>query len=113
MTSTTAPFHPIIQAWFKTVFGEATEIQRRAWPEIAAGRHVLLTAPTGGGKTLASFLLAIDRLISGVWCGGTTRVLYISPLKALNNDIRYNLTLPLTGIAAEFAAAGLSKRTLW
>ena len=77
-------------------------VQDRAWPAIATGRHVLLTAPTGSGKTLAAFLWALDRLISGKWSGGCTRVVYVSPLKALNNDIRRNLLAPLQALERLF-----------
>ncbi|HVN32837.1 MAG TPA: DEAD/DEAH box helicase, partial [Thermoanaerobaculaceae bacterium] len=99
------PFHPLIRQWFASNVGEPTEVQRLAWPRIAAGEHVLVTAPTGSGKTLAAFLWAIDRLISGVVPGGQVRVLYVSPLRALNNDIRRNLLAPLEELRAVFAAA--------
>src|SRR5512136_2362132 len=77
--------HPIVERWFAERFGEPTEVQRLAWPRIAAGEHALVTAPTGSGKTLAAFLWAVDRLISGALPGGQVRVLYVSPLRALNN----------------------------
>jgi ATP-dependent Lhr-like helicase len=99
-------FHPLIRAWFAERIGEPTEAQRLAWPHIAAGEHVLVTAPTGSGKTLAAFLWALDRLLSGTWPGGTVRVLYVSPLRALNTDIRRNLTAPLEELTARFEAAG-------
>ncbi len=99
-------FHPLIQSWFTTDIGEPTDIQSRAWPEIAAGRHVLVTAPTGSGKTLTAFLWAIHQLVAGKWPTGQTRVLYVSPLKALNNDVRKNLLRPLAGLKAVFGAAG-------
>ena len=60
-------FHPVIRAWFAETYGEPTEIQALAWPVIAAGRHVLATAPTGSGKTLCAFLWALDRLLTGAW----------------------------------------------
>jgi ATP-dependent Lhr-like helicase len=88
-------FSPLVRTWFSERVGEPTEVQRLAWPRIAEGRHVLVTAPTGSGKTLAAFLWALDRLLSGAWPGGTVRVLYVSPLKALNTDIRRNLLKPL------------------
>src|SRR4051794_39957370 len=90
-----ARFHPVVRAWFTARFGAPTDVQRRAWAAIAAGEHVLATAPTGSGKTLAAFLWGLDRLLSGTWEGGRVRLLYISPLKALNNDVERNLLLPL------------------
>ena len=72
-----------------------TDVQTRSWPVIAAGRHALITAPTGSGKTLTAFLWALDAFVSGRYATGATRVLYISPLKALNNDIQRNLLEPL------------------
>ena len=88
-------FHPLIQEWFSREVGTPTDIQRQAWPVIGRGEHVLICAPTGSGKTLTAFLWAIHRLLSGEWEGGGVRVLYISPLKALNNDIERNLRIPL------------------
>jgi ATP-dependent Lhr-like helicase len=99
-------FHPLVARWFAERMGKPTRIQSMAWREIASGGHLLATAPTGSGKTLAAFLWAIDRLITGKWKGGTTRVLYVSPLKALNNDIRRNLLSPLEELAGCFAQAG-------
>jgi ATP-dependent Lhr-like helicase len=99
-------FHPLIRRWFAERVGAPTEVQAMVWPRIAEGRHVLVTAPTGSGKTLAAFLWALDRLISGVWPGGGVRVLYVSPLKALNTDIRRNLLKPLEELRAVFEAAG-------
>lgn len=84
-----------------------TEVQARAWPEIAAGRHVLATAPTGSGKTLTAFLWALDRLLSGEWEGGRIRVLYVSPLKALNADVERNLERPLAELLRRFEDAGV------
>ncbi|MHC4340486.1 MAG: DEAD/DEAH box helicase [Planctomycetota bacterium] len=95
-------FDPRIQEWFRSRFERPTDIQAMAWPPIAAGEHVLLTAPTGSGKTLTAFLSALDRLAGGTWEGGTVRVLYVSPLKALNNDIRRNLLDPLREIRELF-----------
>ena len=86
--------------------GAPTAVQRSAWPAIAAGEHVLATAPTGSGKTLCAFLWALDRLLQGVWEPGTVRVLYVSPLKALNNDIRRNLLTPLSELRARLLANG-------
>ena len=99
-------FAPPIAEWFEERFGEPTDVQAQAWPPIAAGEHVLLTAPTGSGKTLAAFLWALDRLLTGVWEAGATRVLYVSPLKALGNDIRRNLTEPLAELVDRFAVVG-------
>jgi ATP-dependent Lhr-like helicase len=103
------PFHPIIESWFLERFGEPTEPQRRGWPEIAAGRNTLIAAPTGSGKTLAAFLVCIDRLLrQGI--EGTLddqiQVVYISPLKALGNDIQRNLQSPLQEILAAADKAG-------
>jgi ATP-dependent helicase Lhr and Lhr-like helicase len=99
-------FHPLIGQWFAERLGPPTEIQGRAWPLIAAGRHTLITAPTGSGKTLTAFLWAIHQLATGALGRGQTRVLYISPLKALNNDIRRNLMTPLEELKGVFQAAG-------
>jgi ATP-dependent Lhr-like helicase len=103
-------FHPAVENWFRSTHGSPSEPQRRGWPEIRARRHTLIAAPTGSGKTLSAFLAAIDDLVvSGL--EGTLkdeiRVLYVSPLKALSNDIDKNLRQPLEGIAAELAALGL------
>ena len=84
--------------------GEPTDIQQKAWPQIARGEHVLITAPTGSGKTLTAFLWALQQLITGEWQGGETRVLYVSPLKALNNDVRRNLLGPLQELKQYCAA---------
>ena len=100
-------FHPLVRRWFLERYGAPTEVQHRAWPVVAAGRHVLAVAPTGSGKTLCAFLWAIDRLATGAWEGGATRVLYVSPLKALNNDIRRNLGLPLEELRRRFEREGL------
>src|SRR5262245_56005386 len=112
MSST--PFHPVVDGWFRNRFGEATEPQRLGWPEIASGRHTLIAAPTGSGKTLAAFLVCIDRLVrQGI--EGTLmdeiQAVYVSPLKALSNDIRRNLEGPLAEIteAAEKAGHKLPK----
>ncbi|MDX9975719.1 MAG: DEAD/DEAH box helicase, partial [FCB group bacterium] len=99
-------FHPLIREWFSERVGEPTDIQARAWPAIAEGRNVLITAPTGSGKTLAAFLWAIDSLVRGDWGTGVTRVLYVSPLKALNNDVQRNLLAPLAQIRRRFQEAG-------
>ncbi len=106
-----AHFHPAVASWFEKRFGVATEPQARAWPEIRTGRHTLIAAPTGSGKTLAAFLSAIDDLVRQALLGGglpdETEVVYVSPLKALSNDVEKNLEEPLAGIRAELAAMGL------
>ena len=99
-------FHPIISEWFSETYGSPTDVQERAWPEIASGKHLLITAPTGSGKTLSAFLWAIHKLLSNEWPRGRTRVVYISPLKALNNDVRRNLIKPLDQLKARFQAKG-------
>ena len=103
-------FHPAVAAWFASSFPAETEAQRRAWPLIAAGQPTLIAAPTGSGKTLTAFLAAIDALVRESGAGplpDETRVLYVSPLKALSNDIRVNLVAPLEGIAGQLEAMGL------
>ena len=94
-------FHPAVARWFEQTFGSPTEPQLRGWPAIQSGRHVLISAPTGSGKTLAAFLASLDALFrEGVDADlpNETQVVYVSPLKALSNDIRKNLQEPLTGI---------------
>ena len=103
-------FHPAVSAWFDRSFATPTAAQAEAWPAIKSGRHVLIAAPTGSGKTLAAFLSAIDGLVrQGLETGleDQTQVVYVSPLKALSNDIQKNLQAPLAGIAAELAAQDL------
>lgn len=101
-------FHPITSQWFDETFGTPTNVQSLAWPAIAAGDHALITAPTGSGKTLTAFLHALDKLTSGQWNPTSTSVLYVSPLRALNNDIRRNLTDPLSGLERANHKAGRS-----
>ncbi len=104
-------FHPAVSAWFKRSFDAPTEPQRFAWPAIFSGKHALIAAPTGSGKTLAAFLSAIDTLVQQGISGkleDATYVVYVSPLKALSNDIHRNLEQPLAGIAEELARLGLS-----
>lgn len=94
-------FHRAVAAWFSSSFGAPTAAQAKAWPSIRAGEHVLIAAPTGSGKTLAAFLSAIDALVRRGIEGrlrDETQVVYVSPLKALSNDIRRNLEIPLAGI---------------
>lgn len=102
------PFQPITNSWFTQNFQEATAVQSRGWPLIAAGHHCLLLAPTGSGKTLAAFLWCIDRLLHQPSLKPGTRVLYVSPLKALVYDIQRNLRNPLAGIVAHAQLKGLS-----
>src|SRR6266705_3413930 len=94
-------FHPAIARWFESRFHQPTEPQRRAWPLIAAGRNALIAAPTGSGKTFAAILTAIDSLLrqelDGTLADGT-QVLYVSPLKALSNNVQKNLAEPLVEI---------------
>ncbi len=97
-------FHPAVAAWFRGAFAAPTAAQAEAWPAIAGGRHTLIAAPTGSGKTLAAFLAALDELIRRGLDGGLpdeTAVVYVSPLKALSNDVRINLEAPLAGIREE------------
>src|SRR5882724_9157815 len=91
-------FHPTIQRWFATRFGEPTEPQRLGWPKIREGRHTLISAPTGTGKTIAGYLSAIDSLARQADLQDGTQVLYISPLRALSNDVQKNLQGPLKEI---------------
>ncbi|HMC18696.1 MAG TPA: DEAD/DEAH box helicase, partial [Gemmatimonadales bacterium] len=94
-------FHPAIERWFEARFREPTDPQRRAWPLIQAGRNALIAAPTGSGKTFAAFLAAIDALLrQGLdgTLGDGTQVVYVSPLKALSNDVQKNLAEPLAEI---------------
>src|SRR2546425_2175459 len=96
-------FHPAVERWFQQTFGSPTEPQVRGWPAIQSGRHVLISAPTGSGKTLAAFLASLDVLFRQGAEGDfpdETQVVYVSPLKALSNDIRKNLQEPLAGIRA-------------
>ena len=102
-------FHPACQNWFRASFGEPTPAQARAWPAIQAGRHTLISAPTGSGKTLAAFYAAIDEMLQkGVrnQLEDGVHILYVSPLKALSNDIQRNLELPLDGIAEHMHLLG-------
>jgi ATP-dependent Lhr-like helicase len=106
----TASFHPAVDRWFRKHFAAPTEAQAGAWPAIQAGRSVLVAAPTGSGKTLAAFLAAIDSLVRrGVEAPlpDETLVVYVSPLKALSNDIQKNLSLPLAGIREELKTLDL------
>jgi ATP-dependent Lhr-like helicase len=105
-----AGFDPLVAEWFTTRFSGATEPQILGWPAIRAGRDVLISAPTGSGKTLAAFLLCIDRLVRAARLGdlpNETEVVYVSPLKALSNDVHKNLEVPLAEITALAASRGI------
>ncbi len=114
MASITRPLawaHPLVHDWFVERFGAPTEPQVEGWPHIVAGRDVLISAPTGSGKTLAAFLACIDRLVRQGLDGalpGHVAVLYVSPLKALGNDIHKNLEIPLRGILDLAARRGVA-----
>ncbi|HSD87698.1 MAG TPA: DEAD/DEAH box helicase [Kofleriaceae bacterium] len=102
-------FHPLIGGWFRDRFGAPTAPQREGWPRIAAGEDVLIAAPTGSGKTLAAFLACLDALVRRGLTGPLpdhTSILYISPLKALSNDVHRNLEAPLAELAARAALRG-------
>src|SRR6266699_1911019 len=101
-------FHPVIWRWFEEKFGSPTEPQLRGWPAIQSGAHTLIAAPTGSGKTLAAFFAELDLLFRDGLEGklhDQTRVVYVSPLKALSNDIHKNLEEPLAGIRAAFQSS--------
>lgn len=105
-----ASFHPLVAGWFHRRFGAPTEPQVLGWPEIASGRDALIAAPTGSGKTLAAFLACIDRLVWEAVEGrlkDETSIVYISPLKALSNDIRKNLEEPLAELRAAAVETGM------
>src|ERR1700751_3105784 len=102
--------HPLVRDWFVSRFGTPTEPQQEGWPHILAGKTTLISAPTGSGKTLAAFLACIDRLVRKAIGGqltDRTEVLYVSPLKALGNDIQKNLEIPLGEILQMAAERGL------
>src|SRR5204862_6770391 len=100
-------FHPVVARWFEAKFGSPTEPQERGWPAIQSGANTLIAAPTGSGKTRGAFLASLDELfregLAGTLRSGT-RVVYVSPLKALSNDIHKNLEEPLAGIRAAMRA---------
>jgi ATP-dependent Lhr-like helicase len=107
---TISTFHPAVWGWFSSSFPDPTSAQAQAWPAIKAGRHVLIAAPTGSGKTLAAFLATIDTLVRQAVrreLQDETQVVYVSPLKALSNDIKRNLEVPLAGIQEALRAQGL------
>src|SRR5256884_1983987 len=102
--------HPLVRDWFVRKFGPPTEPQEQGWPHILSGRTTLISAPTGSGKTLAAFLACIDRLVRKALAGDLqdkTEVLYVSPLKALGNDIQKNLEIPLGEILQMAGEQGL------
>ena len=102
-------FHPLVRAWFTEALGAPSEPQRQGWPAIASGTHTLILAPTGTGKTLAAFLWELNALIAegaDEPLPNAIRILYVSPLKALNNDIQRNLERPLTELRQRFEHAG-------
>src|SRR5437868_5643491 len=110
LPSSLAWAHPLVAEWFVSRFGTPTEPQEQGWPHILAGRATLISAPTGSGKTLAAFLACIDRLVRKALAGelsDRTEVLYVSPLKALGNDIQKNLEIPLGEILALAGERGL------
>ena len=106
-------FHPAVREWFTECFDAPTACQKRAWPAIGSGSHTLIAAPTGSGKTLAAFLSALDALVRQATDGDLpdqTQVVYVSPLKALSNDIQRNLEQPLEAIARKLAETRLRAR---
>ncbi|HEX6942130.1 MAG TPA: DEAD/DEAH box helicase, partial [Gemmatimonadaceae bacterium] len=109
MSSPLASFHPLVRAWFTETLGEPSAPQRGGWPAIASGDDTLILAPTGTGKTLSAFLYELNALITegqATPLANAIHLLYVSPLKALSNDIQRNLELPLTQLRERFVAAG-------
>lgn len=110
MVDILASFHPIVADWFRQQFTALSEVQQQAWPAIQAEQSTLIAAPTGSGKTLAAFFAVIDRLVQqglNSALPDQCQVLYVSPLKALSNDINKNLEHPLSGIGMALLEAGL------
>src|ERR1700735_1263313 len=108
-------FHPLVEEWFSARFGTPTQPQLAGWPIIRAGHDVLISAPTGSGKTLAAFLICLDRLVRAARVGelpNETEVVYVSPLKALSNDIHKNLEVPLAEISELAARRGIPFSTI-
>ncbi len=111
-SATALPFHPAVGQWFGAAFGQPTPVQQQAWAITSQHRNALIAAPTGSGKTLAAFLSAINDLVEEALAYGLDdelRVLYVSPLKALSNDIEKNLEAPLSGICGQLESAGLAR----
>src|SRR3954447_24759884 len=104
MADPLASFTPAVRGWFGRAFAEPTAAQEQAWPAIATREHVLISAPTGSGKTLAAFLWGLDRFVAEP-SEQQTRLVYVSPLKALSYDVEKNLRAPLRGIGAELNVA--------
>ena len=98
-------FTPLVRDWFANAFEAPTPAQERAWPAIATGAHVLISAPTGSGKTLAAFLWGLDRFAAEPGGERRTRLVYVSPLKALSYDIERNLRAPLRGLGLDLRVA--------
>src|SRR3982074_2482628 len=101
------PFHPIVREWFTETLGAPSAPQRAGWPAIAGGADTLILAPTGTGKTLAAFLWELNALITeglDAPLANAVHLLYVSPLKALNNDVQRNLEGPLAALKARFEA---------
>lgn len=110
MNGSLSPFHPIIANWFQENIGKPTDVQEASWPAICSGEHALIAAPTGSGKTLAAFLASIDSLFQQALSKDLTdqtQILYVSPLKALSNDVQKNLRQPLREISEKSLGAGL------
>src|SRR3954464_10847630 len=104
MSDPLAQFTPQVREWFGRAFAAPTPAQAQAWPAIASGEHTLISAPTGSGKTLAAFLWGLDRFLAEP-TSGKTRLVYVSPLKALSYDVEKNLRAPLRGIGADIKVA--------
>ncbi len=99
---------PVVARWFRATYGTPTPPQRRGWPSVAAGQNTLILAPTGSGKTLAAFLACLDHLWRVPRTSRGVRIVYISPLKALNQDVARNLQGPLEGILSQGEARGIA-----
>ncbi len=107
-SSALRPFHPLVRQWFTETLGQPSEPQRQGWPAIARGEHTLILAPTGTGKTLTAYLWELNALITEGLdqpLANAVHLLYISPLKALNNDVHRNLELPLAQLKERFEPA--------
>src|SRR5579871_5389736 len=98
-------FTPRVRDWFANAFEAPTPAQRQAWPAIATGAHTLISAPTGSGKTLAAFLWGLDRFVAQPSEERRTRLIYVSPLKALSYDVERNLRAPLRGLGLDLSVA--------